>query len=411
MNIVHVIGNGFDLNQGLPTSYAHFYEYYFQLRPQKSDSESVLKLREKLRDRLYDEQTDRWADLEKTLGELTTEFETESEFEEAYLDIYSHLLKYLKAVYDNSEVAKFEKLEETIYRDLAMPWKHLVLRDRVELENSLPSEDVHVNIINFNYTNTLDRLCDLPKNVGKNMGRHDNRITIYDGCQHVHHKLESKDIILGVDNANQILNERFRGDETVQNYLIKPQTNTGLGNMVDARCAEIIRRARIICIYGMSIGETDTTWWKEIGNRLLTDNTVRVLFFPFVSDIDDVLPIQQPLRRNQQMRHLCKFLGVKPNDVKGRVFVNFCNLPGQRNIFTNTNRKDLRENFEHTMALFQEKGVIFKPNPKPIDSRLSLETISPIDNKQLFEPRIYRKKVPTFMAENKSEGLMPEIRR
>lgn len=58
MNIVHVIGNGFDLNQGLPTSYAHFYEYYFQLRPQKSDSESVLKLREKLRDRLYDVQTD-----------------------------------------------------------------------------------------------------------------------------------------------------------------------------------------------------------------------------------------------------------------------------------------------------------------------------------------------------------------
>ena len=31
MNLVHIIGNGFDLNQGLPTSYAHFYEYYFQL--------------------------------------------------------------------------------------------------------------------------------------------------------------------------------------------------------------------------------------------------------------------------------------------------------------------------------------------------------------------------------------------
>lgn len=42
--------------------------------------------------------------------------------------------------------------------------------------------------------------------------------------------------------------------------------------------------------------------------------------------------------------------------------------------------------------------------------RLSLETISPIDNKQLFEPRIYRKKVSTFMAENKSDVLMPEIR-
>lgn len=406
MNIVHVVGNGFDLNQGLPTSYAHFYEYYFQLQPQKSDSESVLKLREKLCERLYDEKTDKWADLEKTLGELTTEFKSESEFEEAYLDIYRHLLKYLKAVYDNSEVANFEKLEETIYRDLAMPWKHLVQRERVELESSLPIEDVHVTIINFNYTNTLDRLCDLPKNVGKNIGRYDNRSTIYDGCLHVHHCLESNDIILGVDNVNQILNETFRGDETVQNYLIKPQTNTGLGNMVDARCAEKIRNARIICIYGMSIGETDTTWWKEIGNRLMNDNKVRVLFYPFISNIADVLPIQQTLLRNRQMRHLCKCLGVKFDDVKGRVLVNFCNIPGQRNIFTNTSRKDLKENFEHTMALFQEKGVIFKPQLKPTDSRLSLETISPIENKKLFEPRVYRKKIPNFMAENKGEGLM-----
>lgn len=409
MNIVHVIGNGFDLNQGLPTSYAHFYEYYFQLRPHESDSESVLKLREKLREKLYDEQTDRWADLEKTLGELTTEFESDAEFEEAYLDIYRHLLEFLKAVYDNSEVAKFEKLEETIYRDLAMPWKHLVLRERVELESSLPLEDSHMSIINFNYTNTLDRLCDLPKSVGKNMGRYDNRSTIFDGYHHVHHKLDSNDIILGVDNANQIMNENFRNDETVQNYLIKPQTNTGLGNMVDSRCFDLIRHARIICIYGMSIGETDITWWKEIGNRLMKDNNVRVLYFPFVSDIANVLPIQQTLRRNQQIRHLCKYLGVKANDVKGRVLVNFCNLPGQRNIFTNNSRKDAKENFEHTMALFQEKGVIFKPQSKTLDSRLSLETISPIESKQLFEPRVYRKKIPTFMPENINDGLMAKL--
>ena len=407
MNIVHVIGNGFDLNHGLPTSYAHFYEFYFQLRPQKGDTEAVVKLREKLREKLYDEQTDRWADLEKTLGEVTTEFETDSEFEEAYLDIYRHLLEYLKAVYDNSEVLKYEKFEETIYRDLAMPWKHLVQRERIELEGNLPVEDSHVSIINFNYTDTLARLCDLSKSVGKNMGRYDNRSTIYDGCQHVHHRLESNDIILGVDNSTQILNERFRGDEMVQNYLIKPQTNTGMGNMVDTYCLELIRKARVISIYGMSIGETDSTWWKEIGNRLIKDNNVRVLYFPFVSDIANVLPIQQTLLRNQQISKLCKFFGVKSNDVKGRVLVNFCNLPGKRNIFTNTTRKDVAENFEHTMALFQERNVIYKPQAKPISTRLSLEEISPIEPNKLFEPRVYRKKLPAFMNEKSVNGLTP----
>ena len=79
-----------------------------------------MKFQEKLRERLYDEQTDRWADLEKTIGELTSVFGSDTDFEDAYLDIYGHLLEFLKAVYDNSEVVKFEKPEETLYSDLAM---------------------------------------------------------------------------------------------------------------------------------------------------------------------------------------------------------------------------------------------------------------------------------------------------
>lgn len=61
------------------------------------------------------------------------------------------------------------------------------------------------------------------------------------------------------------------------------------------------------------------------------------------------------------------------------------------------------------MALFQEKGVIFKPQSKTLDSRLCLETISPIESKQLFEPRVYRKKIPAFMSENINDGLMSKL--
>lgn len=360
MNVLHIIGNGFDLNQGLPTSYAHFYEYYLHLMPQKTDSDAVLKLRKKLYEKLSDKETDRWSDLEKTLGELTIEFETESEFIDAYLDIYHHMLDYMKTVYDNSEVMKFDKVEGTIYHDLAMPWKYLVTRERIEVEKSLPLENENVSIINFNYTDTLNRLCDLKKFLGKPIGLYDSRHIIYNGCLHVHHKLENNDILLGVDNPAQILNEKLRGGEELMNYLIKPQTNVEMGNMVDTRCVELIRNARIISIYGMSIGETDTTWWKEIGNRLMKDNNVRVLYYPFISNIDRVLPIQMPILRREQLRNLCKFLNVKPDDVKGRVFVNFCNLNGIRNIFTNDGRKDVKENFKKIMSLFQDKGVIFK---------------------------------------------------
>ncbi|MBR4920440.1 MAG: hypothetical protein IKZ62_03865 [Prevotella sp.] len=85
--------------------------------------------------------------------------------------------------------------------------------------------------------------------------------------------------------------------------------------------------------------------------------------------------------------------------------VNFCNLPGERNIFTNVRHKEVRENFEHTMALFQEKGVIFRPQPKEPHNRLSLVTVPPIDSKQLFEPRIYRKRQPAFMMRDEIMGV------
>ena len=33
MNILYLIGNGFDLNLGLPTRYSDFLEYYFNRAP------------------------------------------------------------------------------------------------------------------------------------------------------------------------------------------------------------------------------------------------------------------------------------------------------------------------------------------------------------------------------------------
>lgn len=396
MNILHIIGNGFDLNQGLPTSYAHFYEFYFQLAPKEGDTDAINKFRELLAQKLYDKRTDRWADLEKTLGEVAADFESGDEYTEAYLDIYIHLMEYLQETYKHSELVKFETPEKTLYRDLATPWKHLTPRDQTAMEYHLsPStNDVHVNIINFNYTETLQRISELPEKVGKSLGRYDNRNTVYDGCLHIHHKLKNRDVILGVDNVSQIANEKFRNDERIQNYLVKPQTNSGFGNLEDRRCIELIKRAYVISIYGMSIGETDTTWWKEIGKRFKAEPGVRILYFPYVKDIDTELPIKLPLKRVQSVRELSAQLGLSYQEAKDRILVNFCNIPGERNIFSNTKHKDTRDNFENTMAVFQEKGIIRKPQTKALTTPFHLDLVPPLPEQEpLFEARIYRKKL------------------
>lgn len=81
-------------------------------------------------------------------------------------------------------------------------------------------------------------------------------------------------------------------------------------------------------------------------------------------------------------------------EAKDRMFVNFCNMTERRNIFTNAKQKDARDNFENVMAIFQEKGVIRKPQRTDMKSPFLLDLTLPLQEQEpLFEARAYRKKM------------------
>ena len=63
MNIVWMLGNGFDLNLGLKTSYKDFYEYYLNV---ESNDAIVKQFKQDLSENL-----DTWADLEFVLGKYS----------------------------------------------------------------------------------------------------------------------------------------------------------------------------------------------------------------------------------------------------------------------------------------------------------------------------------------------------
>lgn len=400
MNIVHIIGNGFDLNQGLPTSYAHFYEYYLQLVPKDDAPVAIKNFRALLREKLYNKRTECWVDLETTLGEITEEFESVEDYETAYLDVYSNLMEYLNKVYARSMVEKFESPEKSIYSDLYYPWQYLVPSDRQKIEQMLPiREERYVSIINFNYTDTLKRVTDLPSSEEKPLLTNSPMPVYYGGCRHIHHTLAGRDIILGVDNIAQIAKVEFRNDERIQNYLIKPQTNSDLGTMIDAECKNLIQNAHLVCIYGMSIGETDRTWWSQLGKRIIAANNVAVIYFPFEKGINDILPIRYPLIRNEYKRKLMTMMGLKESTSLQRLFVNFCNLPG-RNIFSNPKRANIEENFEDVMAQFQKEGKIINPNT--IKNPFAIELRVPEVEPPLIEPKIYRERNLVDDLQNRS---------
>lgn len=85
------------------------------------------------------------------------------------------------------------------------------------------------------------------------------------------HGYTDKDLIMGVNDASEIENETFSQDETVLNELVKPRQNEIIKMNYDYRATQIINRSRIICVYGMSIGETDQKWWKLIMQWLQRD--------------------------------------------------------------------------------------------------------------------------------------------
>lgn len=123
------------------------------------------------------------------------------------------------------------------------------------------------NFISFNYTCCLDKCIETVKSTPNSLSSINGEIG---EIVHVHGYTD-RDLIMGVNDASQIENDEFKQDETVLNELVKPRQNEIIKMNYDYRATQIIKGSRIICIYGMSIGETDQKWWKLIMQWLQMD--------------------------------------------------------------------------------------------------------------------------------------------
>ena len=97
MNVVFLLGNGFDLQLGLKTRYEHFYEYY---KKQPSTNQLVADVKGQINDYLNGKDSDlpsvNWADLELALGQYTSVLQSYDDLRTVFLNINTELMKYLK---------------------------------------------------------------------------------------------------------------------------------------------------------------------------------------------------------------------------------------------------------------------------------------------------------------------------
>lgn len=270
MKILHIIGNGFDLNLGIKTSYKDFYSHYNSIE----SNSSLVQLLKKNISRNYNT----WSDLELALGQYTVEINELHEFDEIFENIGEELAKYLEEQESNFDFGNTNK--NHLITDLVNPEMHLPERDKNLLKSFKQNfYNVHwgIDIVTFNYTRVIEKIIGDTTNLKVDGHVNSNKSIIFRGIKHIHGYTNEK-MVLGVNDLSQLKNKKFHEDQDITEAIIKTDCNIAQRHLVDDFFKTKIKQAQLVCIFGASIGETDKIWWELIGNELKKRELFLIIF-------------------------------------------------------------------------------------------------------------------------------------
>jgi len=285
MNITFLIGNGFDIALGLRTRFSDFIKEYTENDSNDHDIE------------MFKTVLPNWSNVELEFGKHTADYTDIDvlKFRKLLLDFSEQFSKYLISEESRIDlVSCCNRITSSVLVGLFMFYNFMrpIQTNTILGVYKLYSNEQYIyNFINFNYTYLLDNCVKL---VNDSFLQHhaSNGSTVTDKvAQILHiHGTYDKDMLLGVNDKSQILNESFRGIPKLVNLFVKPQANNFLKTGIDEKCEEIIYKSRILVVFGMSLGETDSKWWTRIIGYLENDLQRHLVIFIFNSNCNRVLP-------------------------------------------------------------------------------------------------------------------------
>lgn len=263
-SITFMIGNGFDLRMGMKTRFADMYEGYIA---QESPSIAIERFKEMLRKDAPEYKT--WGDFEMAMAEKAKEFEDEAAFIECLRDFKLYMAGHLQV-----EQKQF-KNRMGVRRDTGKLCKNEA-RDSLQnfymglspnVRNKFKAIGIDVypeyKAISFNYTDIFDTL-------------------LFPGMKivHIHGTLDAE-VVLGADNLDQVKGLPYIATRRFMRAFIKPEFNNGYNSERVTEAEEIIKNSNIICIYGMSLGESDHSWVVRLKEWLLEDEDHHLVYFMY----------------------------------------------------------------------------------------------------------------------------------
>jgi hypothetical protein len=226
MNILFLIGNGFDVSAGLKTRYEDVLNDYLANTESNSAFDDIKK------------DIKLWSDFEKRLGEITINYDMEN-LETYYnflIDFRKFLVEYLtseerKIDFNSLDIAVLEPLKKLILSG------YIYFSEKSQKtstayfnpQNNFP----HYYFISFNYTRILDKCLEVIRTKTeplRNGPASTNRPNIPEKIFHIHGSLDA-DVIMGVDSKNQIANPELRDVNRFIQTIVKPEVNNALENL------------------------------------------------------------------------------------------------------------------------------------------------------------------------------------
>lgn len=262
MNVAFLLGNGFDLQLGMRTRYEHFYEYYRQ-RP--STNVLTAHLKEHINDYLEGKKNRlpevNWEDLEMALGKYTKELKSYEELKTVYLDINKELMEYLRR--QERQFIRDEKICGKLRVDFSQPERYLSINEKRRYSGLIDGE-TGLFILSLNYT----KCCEIIYEKNNPTANASGRSTNWGEIAHIHGDLAMKNVLMGVNDSSQIANEDIREDARVKRMLVKPSTNDMLDNQRKTHLMSMLTNARVIVLYGASLGDSDLMWRAKLRDLL-----------------------------------------------------------------------------------------------------------------------------------------------
>lgn len=316
MNITFVIGNGFDINCGMKCTYRDAYNGYIRI-PSPSPTIDAFKKR-------IDANIDTWANFEVAMASDMKNYENEQDF----LLCLRDFKKYLNA--------HLSEEEEKIKEQLNNAFVHSSVKDEMiesiesfydgishdisyEISERLSKGITHYQVISFNYTDIFEAVLSYAIRVDSNE------------IIHIHGKLND-DIVLGMDSLEQLPQVKYNFSKKIERAFIKTQFNAGYDKKRVNAAKKAIESSDIICVYGMSLGESDLTWRNALFQWLHSKPDVHLFLYDFKCSCMSGMTVDERMDNEEEAKYdILSKLGINEKEIEQ--YLPQMHIPCGKNIF------------------------------------------------------------------------------